>query len=658
MKNKNIAVFYGTSDGREILNFLADFHCEMHGFVATQYAQEMDVPKSTKLHIGRLEYPQMVEIFSSEKFDLVIDATHPYAVEVSQHIKSACETSGIKYIRLLRETDENSQVSNAKYFQNTLKLCEYLNQVEGNVFLSTGSKDLLEISKNIQPQRIFARVLPAIQSLEICEQAGIKKKQIIACEGPFSVQSNTAMLQSANAKFFVTKQTGKAGGFFEKVEAAQKLGITLCVLMQGEKPQMLSGEKDDCYNITSLKKHLATQLTESCQREITIVSTGVGEEGYITSNAKNVLQNAHVVFGGKRILAGIQTSGQIYSTYKIQEISQILHANPHYRKIAICGSGDLAFHSIAKSARDAFSKDFCVSAVAGIGVVSYFFTAIGDSYEDCILTSMHGKENNIAVLVSQNKKVFTLLGDANALLAKLCEYNLGDVEVYIGENLSYKNEKIHIGSASQLKDKKFSALSVALIKNKNAKSNTDLKDSDFVRGKIPMTKQEIRRICIAKLGVEKSSVVIDIGGGTGSVSCAIASVCSKGKCYSVECVEEGINLIRENSRKLHLDNVIPIFGKAPEAIQEIETPTHVFIGGSRGNLKEIFQAVLAKNPKVKIVATAIAMETISEVMQLTKQLSLNCEVSQVQVSNAQKHGEYNLMKGENPVYIFTINDVS
>ncbi len=429
-------------------------------------------------------------------------------------------------------------------------------------------------------------------------------------------------------------------------------GVTIAVSLMNKSYDMPCEEKavkkmskDNCEYIN---------MKENQKREITIASIGIGNDCYMSAIAKEAIKNADVVFGGKRMVESLETSGDIILKYKTDEMRDVIESNPNYRKIVVCASGDLAFHSIAKSVRKEFGEEFNISTVAGIGSVSYFLTAIGETYENCVLTSLHAKTCNIATLVSQNEKVFTLLGDASEMLARLCEYNLGDVEVFIGENLSYENEKIYKGRASELCEMNFSALSVALIKNPNASSNTDLPDEIFIRGKIPMTKQEIRRICISKLGLEKTSVAYDIGGGTGSVSCGIASVCSHGKCYSIECVKEGIDLICENAKNLHLDNVIPVFGKAPEAIESLESPTHVFIGGSRGNLKEILLAVLKKNPKVKIVATAIAMETISEITQLAKMLSLYCEICQVQVSNSQKMGEYNLMKGENPVYIFSM----
>lgn len=230
MKNYKIAVFYGTSEGREILNFLADFSCNLFGFVATSYALDMQIDNRVNVEVGRLTKSEMQKKFACENFDFVVDATHPYAFEVSKNIKSACEFVGVKYLRIARET-ACVESENVRYFKSIGEVCEFLNGENGNIFLSTGSKNLAEFASFLNAERIFARVLPCVESLQLCESAGIKRKHIFAFEGPFSVNTNVANIQSSGAEFFVTKQTGNAGGFSQKVEACEKTGALLCVIL-------------------------------------------------------------------------------------------------------------------------------------------------------------------------------------------------------------------------------------------------------------------------------------------------------------------------------------------------------------------------------------------------------------------------------------------
>ncbi len=651
MEKARIAVFYGTSEGREILNFLADFSCDLTGFVATNYALDMDVASGIKIQVGRLEKAEMVEKFNAEKYDLVVDATHPYADVVTENLKDACETASVKYMRVSREIG-TCDLQNVEYFENIESACEFLKEKSGNIFLTTGSKDLPTFSEKLGCERLFPRVLADVKSLEICEKAGIKAKQIFACEGPFSVEMNVAMLKSVNGKFMVTKQTGSSGGFFQKVESAKIAGATLCVCTPKEDNK--NSESGENFSVLQAKKHFAKMLKPNKKVEIAILGMGVGSETLVTEEAKSEIQKADAIFGSSRILQGITANGDKLETYKTSEIANVLKENPHYRKVVICATGDVGFHSVAKGVIAEFSNLCDVKCFAGIGSLAYFMAKIGASYQDCTLLSSHGKNSNIAVHVAKNKKVFTLLGDAKNMIETLCAYNLANVEVFIGENLSYQNEKITHGKASELLGVEFSPLSVAYIQNDNASDKTDICDSDFTRGKIPMTKQEVRRVCIAKLNLSSDSVVYDIGGGTGSVSCGCGKVASFGKCYSIECEKEGIELILANSKKLSLDNVVVVAGLAPQAFSDLEVPTHAFIGGSRGNMTEILSSLMEKNPNIKIVATAVTIETIAEIKSVANNLNLDCEICEMQVSNAQKLGKYSLMKAENPIYIFTL----
>ncbi len=653
MEKVKIAVFYGTSEGKEILNFLSNFSCELFGFIATEYALEMDVDKSVNVQMGRLSECEMCDKFQSEKFDFIIDATHPYAVEVSKNIKNACEGTS-KYIRVLRDTNVENHVDGVRYFSSVLEVCEYLKEKTGNIFLSTGSKNLCEFAENIGSERLFARVLPSVESLEICESAGIKRKQIFALEGPFSVETNVANLKSVNAKYFVTKQTGNAGGFFQKVEASNIAGATLCVITNENASTQNQSETANLMSVKACKKHFASVLQSKEKAKITIVSMGCGGEKLITPESVEILKNADVVFGTARILKHVETSCEIFPTYKLAEIETILNENPQYRKIVICGTGDVGFHSIASSARKYFAEKYQVESTAGIGSIAYFMSKISKSYKDCVLTSMHGMDGNIAILVSQNKKVFTLLGSAKEMIERLCGYNLANVSVWIGENLSYENEKITFGKASELLGKEFPSLAVAYIENENASGKTDLCDSDFVRGKIPMTKADVRRICVSKLGLLPDSIMYDVGAGTGSVACASAKIMPKGKCFAIECVAEGVELIKKNSENHHLDNVVVVEGMAPKAFENLPAPTHAFIGGSRGNMEEIFQNLLAKNGNIRIIATAVTIETVTELKNVADKFGMNPEITLIQASNAEKLGKYNLMKAENPIYIFTM----
>jgi precorrin-6Y C5,15-methyltransferase (decarboxylating) len=169
-----------------------------------------------------------------------------------------------------------------------------------------------------------------------------------------------------------------------------------------------------------------------------------------------------------------------------------------------------------------------------------------------------------------------------------------------------------------------------------------------------MTKEEVRTLVISKLDVHPKDVVYDVGAGTGSVTAALAYRAYGSQVYAVEVDPEGVELIGANREKLGAFNIKVIPGQAPEALEDLPAPDKVFIGGSKGNLKEIVNLCLIKNPEARIVLTTVTLETMAEAVKLKDELGLKSDISLINVSRARKMGDYDLMKAENPVYIITL----
>ncbi|MBO6061196.1 MAG: precorrin-6Y C5,15-methyltransferase (decarboxylating) subunit CbiT, partial [Clostridia bacterium] len=187
-----------------------------------------------------------------------------------------------------------------------------------------------------------------------------------------------------------------------------------------------------------------------------------------------------------------------------------------------------------------------------------------------------------------------------------------------------------------------------------------LPDSAFLRNEenrpvVPMTKSEVRAVALSKLRLRPDSVFWDIGAGTGSVSIEAALAAPRGKVFAIEKKPEAAELIRENSAAFGVRNVETVEGEAPGVCMALPSPTHAFIGGSSGNIKEIVGLLIEKAPKVRIVASAISLETVSELTAYMKEFGFDeTEVVCVNVSKARKLGGYDLMTAQNPVYLFTM----
>ncbi len=225
--NKKILIFAGTNEGRRLCEYLTDQGIAVTACVATEYGS-LCLSAMTGLDIreGRLSAMEIEELI--KHYDIILDATHPYAKLISENLKSACEVNEKPYIRVIRPQTEYSNVITCDSIEAA---CEYLNQTEGKVLITTGSKELKPYTTVADyKERLYLRVLPSIDALEECNRKGFKASNIICMQGPFSEELNLAMLKQVKASYLVTKESGKAGGFEEKLSAAEKCGVKVIVI--------------------------------------------------------------------------------------------------------------------------------------------------------------------------------------------------------------------------------------------------------------------------------------------------------------------------------------------------------------------------------------------------------------------------------------------
>ena len=175
------------------------------------------------------------------------------------------------------------------------------------------------------------------------------------------------------------------------------------------------------------------------------------------------------------------------------------------------------------------------------------------------------------------------------------------------------------------------------------------------KGIIPMTKSEVRAVSISKLGLTETAICWDIGAGTGSVAIEMALQARKGHVYAIERSPEAVALLQENQRRFSAENMTVVSGTAPEACASLPAPTHVFIGGNSGSMRQTVAQILQKNPSARIVANAIALETVAELTQCLSAFPFSqTETVLLNVSRDKQAGAYHLMLANNPVYIFTM----
>lgn len=646
-----LCVFAGTADGRALVKWLAG-QAEVLACAATEYGGELleEIP-GVEVSAQRLDGAAMEELFRSRKFDCVVDATHPYAPIVTDNIRAACEATQTPYLRLLRD---GGVPENCLWADSTAEAVALLEKLPGKIFLTTGSKELKAYAALTDYEtRVYARVLPVESSIAACRETGLPAAHIYAMQGPFPEDLNIAMLRACGASILVTKQTGARGGFWEKVEAAKKAGVTLLVIGRPESAPGLSfGEV-----VRELRQRFAFRV----QPEIAVVGIGPGDRNHQTLAAMEAIAQADCLIGAARMLEAVAAPGQLkVEAIAPEAIRDAIFNHPECGKFAVVMAGDVGFYSGAKKLLPLLSGQK-VTLEPGLSSLVMLCARLGVSYEDVYCMSLHGREGDIAGAVRRNPKVFALVGGVDGM-QKLCrslaDAGLGAVQVAVGEQLGYPQEMITQGTAQELAQRTFDKLSVALITGGGFGVVTQgLPDSTFHRGShadgtvVPMTKSEVRAVALSKLGLTRQSVCWDIGAGTGSVSIEMAMQADLGHTYAVEKKPEALALLRENAANLHVTNLTAVEALAPQGCESLPAPTHVFIGGSSGNMEAILNAAWDKNPAARIVAAAVALETVAELARLSKRYP--AEVLTLTAAQGHKVGPYTMMQGQNPIYLFT-----
>lgn len=620
--------------------------------VATDYGREM-IAESGQIRVssGRLSEEEMFWKMQENVFDLVIDATHPYAKEASSNILSAASAASLPYMRIVRREADTAEGIHVATVEEAV---EFLSHTKGNILAATGSKELIKYRKLADYRtRVYPRILPDAQTVMDCMEMGFERKNLICMQGPFSRELNEAMLLQTKAKWMVTKESGREGGFEEKAQAARQAGAQLVIVGRPAREEGCSLQQAFVY----LKKlyHL------SSGRNITLAGIGMGSEAVMTEEVKQAIVESDLCMGAERMLACARGySCSLQKGYQPGEVTAFLTEHPEYENICILLSGDSGFYSGAEKLREALlPMDEKLRVLPGISTLSYLCARLKLSYEDVKPLSLHGRSSNLIYHVDTQPAVFTLLNgqeSVQAMCQELIEFGLSQVYISVGENLSYETERITEGLPEELVKNRYEGLCAAVIRNDHPVPGyrCGIPDEEWIRGEVPMTKAEVRAVTLSKLGLTKDSIVYDIGAGTGSVSVEAARQAWDGKVYAIEEKADAVELIRKNRRKLRAANVIPVYGKAPEVMERLEVPTHAFIGGSRGELRSIVAMLLEKNPKIRLVLNAVTLETLGEAMNCIKEMAFeDPEVVQVQIARGKKAGASHLMEGQNPVYVIS-----
>ena len=398
---------------------------------------------------------------------------------------------------------------------------------------------------------------------------------------------------------------------------------------------------------------------------IYIAGMGPGSFEAMTREAYDAVAGADVIIGAARLLYSVPegSHAELVKAVMPKDVMEAVHGalDNGAGDITIVMSGDSGFYSGTRGLVPLLKEaDLEYRILPGISSVQVMSARVSEPWQDWNLFSAHGKDCDAVAAVMGGKKTFFLTGGdlgPSDLARQLADAGLGDLKVWIGENLSYDDEKITETTCAEAASGDFDVLAVMLADAAPVPEVTvtapGIKDELFVRGKVPMTKQDVRSVVAGRLSVKPGDVCWDVGAGTGSVTIEMALMSRGGKTFAVETNPDGIALIEENRRRFGAWNIRTVEGLAPDALKDLPAPDCVFIGGTKGNMGPIIDVIKEKNPDARIVITAIAVETLGEAMTALTERGWDAEVAMVQSSYGKKVARLNMMMANNPIFLIS-----
>lgn len=392
-------------------------------------------------------------------------------------------------------------------------------------------------------------------------------------------------------------------------------------------------------------------------KRVTIVGVGPGDAGLLTRQAQAAIEEADVLFAAQRH-AHLAQGRAVFSLKPLSESIERIKEHVNEHNVCVLVSGDPAYYSFTRVLQRRLDG-VSVRVLPGIGSVQALFCALGEPYERAFHISLHGRDAD-AALVAQWVKHHELCAfltdkkcDPSWVCAALCQYGYGEADVAVGENLSYEYERIMRAKACELLGQRWQENCVMRVINGQAVAepiSPVLKDDDFIRGTVPMTKEEVRQLAVCKLGLTRDAVVWDAGAGTGSVGIQCALLAPYGKTYAIERNPEGLVLIRDNAEKLGAHNVIAVEGKMPQVLHDLPDPTHVFVGGSGGALAGILQIVQNRRAGIRVVITAVTLQTAHAAVQCLQSTGF-CQTECIQLQASVQSGRAGILTARNPIFL-------
>ncbi len=385
-------------------------------------------------------------------------------------------------------------------------------------------------------------------------------------------------------------------------------------------------------------------------REIVIAGAGLGE---ITPEVMRAVDESDVVFADSRFADKLPAGKKIIP---VKNFSQLENESG---KILILVSGDPGVFSLLPVIKKRY-PDENIAVLPGISSLQAICAHACETWHNAAILSGHGRTLSAGKFLNtvERNRITVLFCDKNISPSWACEKLacVKGVDVVIGSCLGGNDERIFSGSPETFSSQKFPELSIILIRNNNpyTPERLFLRDRDFQRDKnIVMTNESVRSVIMSRLEMSNDSVLWDIGAGSGSISVNAGNIFPYSEIHAVDFNPKSAELISRNAEKFHLHNITVHNSRALDVIGTLPRPTHIFIGGTGGELAGLFAHITAMNHPVRIVIACVTLETFTEAYTFLKGCN-NFEAVQVSSSSSKILApSLTMMKANNPVMILS-----
>ncbi len=404
------------------------------------------------------------------------------------------------------------------------------------------------------------------------------------------------------------------------------------------------------------------------ENKVYIIGVAPGGGCSLLPEAHRLVNEAEIVFGGKRLLDMFSSlSGQkIIIKNNLDETSDSIRVNLVHKRMVVLASGDPGFYGIVRYLTGKLGKD-AFEIIPNVSAMQLAFARIKESWDDAILASVHSRSiEDITNMVRSSHKIGIFTDDQHTpgkIAGVLQEHGIDNCRAYVCQDLGNEQENIIATDLYSLKKAEFSPLNVLIL----------IRDAQEAEGNVPtqqllgipdekfhrleeglITKMEVRAVSLARLCLAENSIVWDIGAGSGGVSIEASLLASKGSVFAIEKNSKAVTIIRKNIRRFERHNVKVIQALAPEHLEELPDPTAVFIGGSGGRMDEILRLACNRlRPGGRIVINAATLETLHAAIDSLKTNRFVVEVTLVNVSRSKDMLNLTRLEALNPVFVIS-----